>query len=429
MATANVQRDNPDSGSAQSALPGAVAANNAFAVDLYSHLLSQAAGPTNALTSPISASLALTMTYAGAVGPTATGMATALHFGAAASSIFDGQNALSAAIASRAATAFNQAQTIYQESLDQPAPSVSDYELTVVNSVWADLGYTWKLPFLSVLAQSYGTGVYLEDFINQPGQACQTINAWVSTETADKINNLIPPEDINSATAMVLVNAIHLKLPWAQAFYVPGTTTDPFTRADGTTVSASLMNETEVLPYVDDGQAQIVGLPLAGGQLAVVIALPHAGQTLAKYEAGLGVQSAALAQPPSRALVQLSVPKATFTSPSFSLAQALGAMGASQAFDAGTADFTGMSDVKPLYIFDVVQKAMIAMQETGVEAAAATAVIMASSSGGSSSGASVPPTPIPMVVNRPYLLTVVDVPTGAILLLGHIEDPTDAGGP
>ena len=429
QAMGNVPRSDPNSEVAQSALPGAVAANNDFALDLYTRLLSEQgdSGASNVLTSPISASLALTMTYAGAVGQTATGMAIALHLGAAASSIFDGQSALSQALASRASAAFSNAQQL-ASAADQQAPSQSDYDLTVVNSVWGEQTYPWAAPFLNILAQSYGTGVYLQDFINQFDQARLDINAWVSSETSDKIDNLLPEGSLDSTTRMVLVNAIHLKLPWAQAFEVPATTTGTFTRADSTTVSASFMNETVSLPYIDDGRAQIVGLPLAGGQLAVVIALPHADQDLATYEAGLAAGSAALALPASPTFVQLSLPRATFTSPTFSLALALQAMGMGQAFDSTAADFTGMCANPPdglnLYIADVLQKAMIAMQETGVEAAAATAVIMAGRA-----AAGVPPTPTPMVVNRPYLLSIVDVPTGAILFLGHIEDPTDAGGP
>ena len=74
----------------------------------------------------------------------------------------------------------------------------------------------------------------------------------------------------------------------------------------------------------------------------------------------------------------------------------------------------------PLYVGDVLQKTMIAIQETGIEAAAATAVMMMAGS------ASVPhkePVPIPMIVNRPYLLPIVGQPTGALLMLGHIEEP------
>ena len=40
-----------------------------------------------------------------------------------------------------------------------------------------------------------------------------------------------------------------------------------------------------------------------------------------------------------------------------------------------------------------------------------------------------PPQPIPMVVNRPYLIAIIDTPTGTILSLGHLGDPTDVGTP
>ena len=171
---------------------------------------------------------------------------------------------------------------------------------------------------------------------------------------------------------------------------------------------------------MDDGQAQIVSLPLVGGSLAVVVALPHGD--LATYEAGLTAGSAALAQPSGFATVALTLPKVSFTSPTFSLKTALEALGMKQAFIEGTADFQGLSKSDPnLYVGDVLQKTKIGMMETGVEAAAATAVIVQAT--GASSGGP-PPTPVPMVVNRPFLTAIVDVPTGAILFLGHIEDPS-----
>lgn len=405
-------------------LAGAVSANNAFAVDLYSQLRAASAS-TNLLTSPLSASIALTMTYAGAQGTTATQMANALHYGAAASSIFEGQNALSQALAARAAAAL-QADTTTAKESGEPAPSPSDYQLQIVNSVWGESTYTWNAPFLNILAQDYGTGVYLEDFATEWDPARLLINAWVSTETSGKITNLLPEGSLDDSTRMVLVNAVHLKLPWANPFEVSQTAPASFTTAANTTVSAPFMNQTGTLAYVDDGTAQIVGLPLANQQLAVVVALPHGD--LATYEAGLTATSAGIAMPTGSTLVQLSVPKVSFTSPTFSLAKALAAMGMPIAFDPVNADFKGLCTNPPdgdnLYISDVLQKAMMAMQETGVEAAAATAVIVARASvaGGPA------PTPIPMIVNRPYLLSIVDVLTGAVLFVGHIVDPTESGG-
>ena len=103
-----------------------------------------------------------------------------------------------------------------------------------------------------------------------------------------------------------------------------------------------------------------------------------------------------------------------------------------QAFDAVAANFSGLCPDPPdglnLFVFDVLQKAMFSMQETGVEAAAATAVILDGDASVSGSDAA-PPQPVPMVVNRPYLVAIIDTPTGAILSLGHLGDPTDVGSP
>ena len=216
-----------------STLAGAVTANNAFAVDLYGRVRTDPSNATgNLLTSPISASLALTMTYGAAQGTTATQMATALHLGSAASDIFDGQNALSQALASRAAAALASDTRSAQEN-QQPAPSASDYQLQVVNSVWGEQTYPWDKPFLDILAQSYGTGVYLEDFVHAFDPARLAINAWVSSETNDKITNLLPPGTLDDTTRMVLVNAIHLKMPWASPFQVSATSTGIFSASHG----------------------------------------------------------------------------------------------------------------------------------------------------------------------------------------------------
>ena len=424
MAKSTKERAAPASVSSD-AVTGAVSANNAFAVDLYGQLRASHASD-NVLTSPISASLALTMTYAGALGTTATQMATAMHYGSAAGTIFEGQNTLSQLLASRANAAYEADAKMAAQMPGQTAPDQSDYQLQVVNSVWGEKTYTWNAPFLDIMAEDYGTGVYLEDFVNDFDPARVLINDWVAQETANKITNLLPEGSLDDTTRMVLVNAIHLKLPWANAFDSSQTANAPFTTAAGATVSNPFMNQTGTMSYVDDGKAQIVGLPLSNSQIAVVIALPHGD--LATYEAGLTATSAGIAMPTASNLVELSVPKVTFTSATFSLATALKAMGMPVAFDRGNANFHGLCTDPPdgdnLYISDVLQKAMIAMQETGVEAAAATAVIMAGTSG----VAEPAPTPVPMVVNRPYVLSIVDVPTGAVLFLGHIVDPTQVGG-
>jgi serpin B len=417
---ATVARD-PASGIASSTLSAAVAANNAFALDLLGQLVGDGGTHTNLLTSPLSASLALTMTYAGAVGQTATEMATVLHANVLdGGAIFDGQNALDQALTGRAATAFARAQVDAQGS--GTTPQASDYQLQIVNAVWGEETYPWASGFLTLLARSYGTGVYLTDFVGAPGAADTAINRWVSDATAGMITDLIPPAAITPSTAMVLVNALHVKFPWANAFQSSATAVGTFTRGDGSTVSASFMNEIMTLPYADDGQAQIVEVPLYDNQEALLVALPHAGTSLAAYEAALTTGGVALAQPAGWTPVALSIPKITLSGQRFPLKTPLQALGMQQAFIPGTANFSGLCpppDGSNLFISDVLQETKLSMQESGLEAAAATAVTVTVETVTTN-----PPPVTPVNVNRPYLIELVDMPTGAVLFLGHVEDPT-----
>jgi hypothetical protein len=71
----------------------------------------------------------------------------------------------------------------------------------------------------------------------------------------------------------------------------------------------------------------------------------------------------------------LTMPRFTMES-SFSLKDALSALGMVNAFTPGVADFSGMDGTRELYVGDVVHKAFVEVDEAGTEAAAATAVIM-----------------------------------------------------
>jgi serpin B len=97
-------------------------------------------------------------------------------------------------------------------------------------------------------------------------------------------------------------------------------------------------------------------------------------------------------------------------------------MGMTDAFDDAKADFTRMCATTPdggsLVLEDVLQKAMLSLDENGIEAAAATAVIGIAISANLDYVA-------PVVLNRPFLVAIIDQPTGAILFLGHVADPTE----
>ena len=82
------------------------------------------------------------------------------------------------------------------------------------------------------------------------------------------------------------------------------------------------------------------------------------------------------------------------------------------------ADFTGITGEERLRISGVVQKAVITVDEEGMEAAAATAVGI--------DAASAPVEPKELVIDAPYVLVAFETSTGAPLVAGRVGAPRAA---
>ncbi len=85
------------------------------------------------------------------------------------------------------------------------------------------------------------------------------------------------------------------------------------------------------------------------------------------------------------------------------------------AFDPDRADFSGITTEEALFISDVVHQANIDVDEKGTTAAAATAVVMR---------ATAIPQHVALLVDRPFIFALRDRPTGAVLFLGRVTDPS-----
>ena len=300
--------------------------NLAFGVDLYGQL--RAKNPGNFIFSQTSISLALAMAYAGAQGTTASQMQSAMHVTSSSDVYLRSLNWLDEQLESRADAALNQAQNLYKSSGSSgAAPDPANFRLHVVNACWGDRTFTFEQPYLDTLATDFGSGVHLADFRTQPDTERLAINAWVSQETLNRINDLIPQGAIDTTTRTVLVNAIHLKLPWSEPFLETSTKPATFTKTDGSTVSVPFMNKVGYWSYAEDDTTQAVVIPLAGLSVQLVVFLPKATSSLAQFEDSLAQGHAAallagidMAWPQ----VSLALPKFAFTTASVRLGSVLG---------------------------------------------------------------------------------------------------------
>jgi serpin B len=377
-----------------------VAGNNAFAFDMYDQVRGRSG---NIFCSPYSISLALAMTYAGARTETEQQMGDTLHFTLGQDGLHSAFNALDLELASRG-----------EASSDLNGDR---FQLNIVNRIWGQLDYAFHEAFLDVLAENYGAGLSLLDFINAPDPSRIAINDWIAEQTRDRIKDLIPPGAINTLTRLVLTNAIYFKASWREPFQENRTGKRPFNVLDGDPIMVETMRQTSEYGYTSGDGYEVVELPYHGDELSMVILLPDAGR-FEEFEstldpAGLGV---ILGQVGYRS-IDLSLPKFTFEW-STSLADVLAVMGMPGAFDPDEADFSGMTDVEQLFITDVIHKAFVAVDEEGTEAAAATAVVVGTTS--------IPEEPLVVTVDRPFIFLIRDIPTGTILFLGRVVDPSSS---
>lgn len=374
-----------------------VGGNTAFAFDLYQALRQGTQG--NLFYSPYSISLALAMTYAGARGETEQQMAAALHYTLPQARLHPAFNALDQALAKRGQGAQGK--------------DGQGFRLHIVNAIWGQAGYQFLPAFLDTLAENYGAGLRLLDFVKASEQARVTINDWVSGQTEGRIKDLIPPGLINPLTRLVLTNAIYFNAAWAEPFEAELTEDGPFTLLDGGQVVLPMMHQTKSLGYAEGPGYRAVELPYDGRELSMVILLPEAGQFEAFESTLKAGQVDTILKGLSYRPVALTMPKFEFES-EFSLAQALAALGMPVAFS-GDADFSGMDGRRDLFIREVVHKAFVSVDEAGTEAAAATAVVMAVTA------AAEPP--VEVRVDHPFIFFIRDIESGAILFVGRVVNP------
>ena len=384
----------PDVSAADVAL--LVEENSAFAFELYRELKGEEG---NLFYSPHSISLALAMTYAGARGETAEQMADTLHFILEQERLHPAFNWLDAELAKRGEGAAGK--------------DGKGFRLNIVNAIWGQKDYEFLSDFLDVLAENYGAGLRILDFINETEQSRVAINKWVSKQTEGRIEDLIPPGAIDASTCLVLTNAIYFNAAWEDPFDEDITADGPFYLLDGGQVTVPMMKQTESFGYTEGEGYQAVELLYDGDELSMVILLPKAGNFQA-FEEGLQAQQVSdIISGLQPTEVALTMPKFEFDS-EFSLKDTLADMDMPIAFSGG-ADFSGMTGNRELFISDVVHKAFVAVDEAGTEAAAATAVIMPTAA---------PPEPtVEVTIDRPFIFLIRDIDTGAILFVGRVVNP------
>ena len=340
----------------------------------------------NSLISPLSVTLALSMTANGAHGETLAQMEQLLG----GSIPLDELNR-------------------YLYSYVKELPGNEKAKLNIANSIWFrdDESLSVQPDFLQTNADYYGAAAYKSAFDQN---TLRDINNWAEDKTDGMIDSIL--YEIDDDAVLYLINAIAFDAEWENVYNLSDVYEADFTDINGSIMQTEFMCSEEYR-YLDDGRATGFLKPYAEGQYNFAALLPNEDVAIEDYVATLtGAELINTINDAEDITVFASLPKFSYEY-AILMNDALESLRIPDAFDGDLADFKKMatSTRGNIFIGRVIHKAFISVDELGTKAGAATMVQM--ECGGMPEGKTVQ-------LDRPFVYAIVDNTTGLPVFIGTV---------
>jgi serpin B len=362
---------------------------NSFAFDLFRKTAQDADKSENIIISPLSISVALSMTMNGADGATRDAMAEALR-----------ANGLSS----------EDINSSYKKLTETLLSVDKRVLINIANSVWIEQRFPVKKQFTDILTQYYNADTKSFN-VEDPG-APADMNNWIEDKTNGLIKDMI--ESLDPQSAMLLINAIYFKGKWNSQFEKSKTINMPFHKQVGVVADVPMMKQkNEFKSYKGDG-FMLGEFPYGQGNYVMDVILPDNIDGVDDIiQSTDNVSFNSIINHLHQSEIDLSFPKFKYGYKK-QLNNILSDMGMGVAFTE-FADFSKISDLA-LMIGFVLHQAFIETNEEGTEAAAATVVGMYATS--------LPADPIEMNIDHPFFYIIRETTTNTILFMGKVADPS-----
>ena len=354
---------------------------NEFGLKLYRSLYNK----DQVFISPLSVSLALSMTAYGARGTTEQEMIATLGFGEATR---------------------DQVGEYYKKMVPALIDADNRTTLEIANSIWVKDAIRLKQDYSNGVKDYFSADIFSKNFSS--ATLIAEINKWCSDKTHGLIKNAA--DNLNPDTVMALVNALYFNGKWSKEF--DKATNGTFNALNSAPVSAKMMSKTGSYKYAAADGYRMVSVPYGNGAFVMDLILPEATGPDAFHSAVNGltwdVYSSLISNSyNSSVCITMPVFKMEYDA---ELQDILAAMGMPSAFAPG-ANFSGMTSDAALLIDKVIHKTFVDVDEKGTEAAAVTIVDM--------KAYGTLPKAIDFTADRPFIFAIRETSTNALLFIGN----------
>ena len=365
-----------------------IKSENSFAFDIFKKIIENSEVSENIIISPLSISVALSMTLNGADGSTRDAILQTLRVTGISPEII------------------NNSYKKLSEALLNIDKRVL---ISIANSVWTEKNFVVKKPFIDILTGFYNAESKSFDVYDP--MAPKQINNWIENKTNGLIKDMI--EGLDQSTVMLLINAIYFKGKWNSQFDKDNTVQESFTKPDGLTSTVPMMKQTSGFKIFTGEGFVLAEFPYGQGNFVMDVILPNENSGINNVVSLLNDNNF------NEWITRMGTRETDLAFPRFKygykklLKETLTDMRMGIAFSDG-ADFSNISDID-LLISEVIHQAFIETNEEGTEAAAATVVNFVTTS--------MPPPPLILNFDHSFLYIIRETTTNTILFMGKVADP------
>ncbi|GBM64610.1 Leukocyte elastase inhibitor [Araneus ventricosus] len=250
----------------------------------------------------------------------------------------------------------------------------SGYVLQSANAILIDEHLQLVPEYKTDIKNLYNASVMAVDFANDAAKIVRDVNEWVSMKTRGNIKSLL--NSLSPSSSSIILNALYFKGTWRVQFPINKTSMDLFYNngLESEAKYVPMMHLTTYFRYMETLSYQVLELPFKQRNVSMFILLPTNRDGLKDLEKSL-----------NNAMLfnirrQLYAMKVIVSLPRFKveyskeLSEEMQELGAKSIFQAGFADFSGMTPSRDIYVNQILHKAMMEVNEAGSQAASLTGI-------------------------------------------------------
>ncbi|KAK5650358.1 hypothetical protein RI129_001387 [Pyrocoelia pectoralis] len=301
---------------------------------------------------PLSVEIVLAMVFSGAGGKTAKQLSLAAHL----------------------PNDHEEVVEMFSELIPQ-LESSDKYTFESANKIYVQNTYKIQKQYNDIVVNKFKSEIESIDFVSH--NAASNMNEWVEKKTHNKITNLINQDDLDEDSRLMILNAMYFKGEWIKGFKESNTEPKPFFLNSTHYIDTDMMSNKGSYKYYEDTElkAKFLEIPYKGNDVSMIIALPDKPEDINTLENNMDI----VLKPKFQHLVNINIRIPKFeVKESIKFKKILQSLGAVLPFEDG-ANFNAMLSAESpeqLKIAEIVQKAVIEVDEKGTVAAASSAAQM-----------------------------------------------------